>query len=89
MDGVKNTLIQSDALKLNPSKSNHHALVSAAPIFLGGAPKNVMKSISRAGVIGVTSGFVGKFIEHFNYVHLNNRCFLTVHPNFFLLSRVH
>ncbi|KAH9283513.1 Slit -like protein 2 protein [Echinococcus granulosus] len=58
VDGSRNALTQSIVSTLNPSKFKPRALISAAPIYLGGAPKRLLKSASRAGVIGATSGVV-------------------------------
>uniref|UniRef100_A0A0R3W0Y6 Slit homolog 2 protein n=1 Tax=Taenia asiatica TaxID=60517 RepID=A0A0R3W0Y6_TAEAS len=69
VDGNRNALIQSVVSTSSPSKPKPRALISAAPIYLGGAPKRLLRSISRAGVIEATSGIVA-CIESF---HINGK----------------
>ncbi|KAL5971960.1 hypothetical protein TSMEX_000351, partial [Taenia solium] len=69
VDGNRNALIQSVVSTSSPSKPKPRALISAAPIYLGGAPKRLLRSINRAGVIEATSGVVA-CIESF---HINGK----------------
>ncbi|KAL5110934.1 hypothetical protein TcWFU_009486 [Taenia crassiceps] len=69
VDKNRNALIQSIVPTSNPSKPKPRALISAAPIYLGGAPKRLLRSASRAGVIEATSGVV-VCIESF---HINGK----------------
>ncbi|VDO14671.1 unnamed protein product [Rodentolepis nana] len=59
VDGVRNALIQSVVPKTDDSNSKPRPLVSATPIFLAGAPKRLIKSASRNGIIGSANGFIG------------------------------
>lgn len=64
VDGNRNAVIQSVVSTSSPSKPKPRALISAAPIYLGGAPKHLLRSVSRAGVIGATSGVIGALTGH-------------------------
>ncbi|KAM7537665.1 hypothetical protein Aperf_G00000075381 [Anoplocephala perfoliata] len=58
VDGTKNALIQSVIPKADHSDSKPRALVSAAPIYLAGAPKRLVKASSRSGIIGSIDGII-------------------------------
>uniref|UniRef100_A0A5K3EG44 Protein slit n=1 Tax=Mesocestoides corti TaxID=53468 RepID=A0A5K3EG44_MESCO len=51
VDGIRNALIQATVPKTNSDKKPR-PLLSAAPIYLGGAPRHLLRAAHRAGLIG-------------------------------------
>lgn len=69
VDGVRNALIQSIIPKSDPTNSKPRALISYSPIYLAGAPKRLIKSANRNGILGSANGLIGKTTKVFPSVN--------------------